>query len=87
MLANIPVSQEESDNLAGAFSETLAVVDKLRQVDTTGVEPTHQVTELENVWREDNVDTERMFSQDQALHNAARTHQGYFVVPQILEES
>lgn len=84
-LANIPVSDEQANKIGAAFDETLAVVANLQQVDTTQVEPTHQVTGLENVLREDVVDTKRMFSQEAALANAKATHQGYFVVSRILE--
>ncbi len=85
-LANIPISESESKNLSEAFEETLQVVDQLQQVDTKGVETTHQVTGLKNVLREDVVIEEEMFSQEEALANANNTHQGYFVVPKILEK-
>jgi len=85
-LANIPTSQAERERLAHEFSDTLNVVDQLKQVDVTDVEPTHQVTGLENVWREDLVDKDSMFSQEEALQNATQTHDGFFVVKRILEE-
>jgi aspartyl/glutamyl-tRNA(Asn/Gln) amidotransferase C subunit len=62
------------------------VVDQLRELDTNQTQPTHQVTGLENVWREDKVDKQKMFTQEEALENSKATHQGYFVVPRILEE-
>ena len=84
-LAQIPVSEKETKTLAKDFSETLAVIDNLQSVDTKAVEPTHQVTNLENIWREDKVDRTRMLSQEEALSNAKKTHQGFFVVKQLLE--
>lgn len=85
-LANIPITAEEETKLATAFAETLAVVDQLKQVDVTDVEPTSQVTGLENVWREDTLNPADTFSQAQALANAAATHDGYFVVPQVIDQ-
>jgi len=85
-LAQIPVSDKEQYQFAKAFAETLTVVDELRELDTSKTPPTHQVTGLENVWREDTVDKEKMFSQQEALANGAKVHQGFFVVPRILEE-
>lgn len=85
-LANIPVSAEEEANLSQAFNETLEVVAHMSKLDTSKVAPTHQVTGLENVWRDDVVDAERMFTQQQALANAKNTHDGYFVVPQIIDQ-
>ena len=33
----------------------IGYVDKLGELDTTGVEPTYQVTGLQNVWRDDTI--------------------------------
>jgi aspartyl-tRNA(Asn)/glutamyl-tRNA(Gln) amidotransferase subunit C len=85
-LSNIPVTPEEEQKLSDGFATTLKVVDTLMDVDTTNVEPTHQVTGLENVLREDVVDKERMFIQVEALMNGLKTHNGYFVVPQLISE-
>lgn len=85
-LANIPVVSEEETTLADGFNKTLATVDRLLKVKVRNIEPTHQVTGSENVMREDEVEVERMFTQEQALSNAPRTHNGFFVVGQILEE-
>lgn len=85
-LANIPVTSEEEEKLAAGFVTTLKVVDQLMDVDTSNIEPTHQVTGLENVWREDVIDESRSFTQDEALANAKAVHNGYFVVPQLISE-
>lgn len=85
-LANIPVAQSQLESLKDAFVETLGVVTNLQQVDVSTVEPTHQVTGLENVWRDDVVHPEWSFTQSQAVANAKRHHQGYFVVPQVIDQ-
>lgn len=85
-LANIPVSDKEQDQLRNAFEETLNTIAELQSVDIIGVEPTHQVTGFENVLREDVIDEENMFTQDEALANAPEKYNGYFVVPRIIEE-
>jgi aspartyl-tRNA(Asn)/glutamyl-tRNA(Gln) amidotransferase subunit C len=85
-LANIPVTLDEENKLAQAFNETLDVVDDLKTVDVKNVEPTHQVTGLENISREDRVTEETIFSQQQALANAQKTFQGYFMVPRVIDE-
>lgn len=84
-LANLPVTDEEKEKIANGFNDVLSVIDKLFKVNVKDVEPTHQVTDLENVFREDVIDDERMLSQEEALSNAKRKHNGYFVVDQILE--
>jgi len=85
-LANIPVSDNEAENLVDSFVETLDVIANLQSVNTITTEPTHQVTGLENVLREDTVDENHMLSQAQALANAPQTHNGYIVVPRIIDQ-
>lgn len=85
-LAFIPITKNEEINLKDAFEETLDVISELQSVDVSGVEPTDQVTGFENVFREDIVNKENMFSQTDALKNAKKTHDGYFVVPRIIDE-
>ena len=83
-LAKIPVSEGEKESLADGFNKTLIVIDELFKVDVFGIEPTHQVTGLENVLRDDVVDDKKTFTQEQALSNTKNKHNGYFVVDQIL---
>jgi aspartyl/glutamyl-tRNA(Asn/Gln) amidotransferase C subunit len=86
-LANIPVSDDEKTALAAGFTTTMSVVDALGKAKTAGVEPTHQVTGFENVFRDDAVDEARMFTQQQALANAPRTYAGFFVVDRVLDQT
>lgn len=85
-LANIPITDKEEKKLANAFEETLETINDLQTVEVKNVEPTHQVTGLTNVLREDEVDEQRMFTQEEALSNAKQTWNGYFVVEQILDQ-
>ena len=85
-LANIHISETEAAELTEAFSETLEVIANLQSVDTSKTALTHQVTGLENVLREDVVDTDHMLSQTEALANAPQTHEGYIVVPRIIDQ-
>ncbi len=85
-LANLELTDTQAKKLATAFTETMEVVNRLQQLDISSVEPTHQVTGLTNRWREDEVDKSQEFTQEEALHNAAHTHNGYFVVPRIVNQ-
>jgi len=85
-LSHIPITEAESKNLADGFTKVLEVVDDLFGVDTQNIQPVSQVTGLENVTRSDEVLTERMFTQEEALRNASRTHNGFFVVDQIIDK-
>ena len=85
-LAHIPVTADEEKKLADGFNTTIAVVEELFKVEAKGIEPTHQVTGLENVLREDEVKPTQSLTQEEALSNAPRTHNGFFVVDRILDE-
>lgn len=85
-LAKIPISEAEEKDFALGFSKTIEVVDELFSLKVDAVEPTHQVTGLKNVLREDRVIERNILTQNEALKGAKRKHNGYFVVDQILAE-
>lgn len=85
-LANVPVTSEQVEELTKQVGVTVEYVSQLSKVDTVGVTETSQVTGLENVLREDEIDTTRMFTQEEALANAKRTYNGFFVVDAVLDE-
>ena len=83
-LANLPLSEAEKKKFEKQLGETLEYVSQLNEIDTKGVEPTSQVTGLENVTREDEV--KPSLTQEEVLKNAKSTHNGFFKVPAILDE-
>ena len=84
-LANVTVPDDQIPALQTQLEQSLEYVSALKKVNTQGVPETNQVAGLTNVLREDAVDESRMFSQGEALKNAKRQHNGYFVVKAILE--
>lgn len=54
-LARIGLDEKQIQKFQQELSSILDYVEMLNEVDTKGVEPTSQVTGLENVWREDEV--------------------------------
>lgn len=85
-LSNLTINKEETGYLTSQFNETLNTVNKLNQLDTKTTKETAHVTGLKNIFREDKIDEKRMLTQNQALANAKRTHQGYFLVDAIFDE-
>lgn len=85
-LANLLIDARRYKLYASQLSTILAFVSKLQKIPTNNLEPTAQVTELTNVYREDVVDESRMLTQKEALRNARKTHKGYFVVPALFEQ-
>lgn len=83
-LAKLKLSDEDLDKFQKQLTDIVDFVGKLQEVDTKNVEPTSQVTGLENVLREDKVKIS--LPQAEVLKNAKRKHNGYFMVDAIFEE-
>ena len=86
-LINVPVSDEEVAVFASQFNSILKTIATLEELDTTHIEATPQVTHLQNIYRQDEIEVSRMFSQKEALANASHTYKGFFVVPAVLHET
>lgn len=82
-LANLPLSDKEKKKFEKQLSETLDYVNQLSEIDTKNVEPTSQVTGLENITRDDIVTPS--LPQEEVLKNAKSKHNGFFKVKAILE--
>lgn len=82
-LARLTLTPDDEKRLPGQMAETLSSVDVLNEMPTNDLSPTSQVTGLTNITREDMV--EPSLSPEEALANAARTHNGFFVVPYVFE--
>ena len=53
LLARLGLSEEEKEKFALQISSILDYVEQLKEIDASNIEPTAQVTGLENVMRED----------------------------------
>lgn len=83
-LARLGLSEEEKERMRAQLDSILTYIDKLKQLDTGGVEPTSHVIPMTNIFREDT--RWSSLSQEQALANAPDRQEGFFRVPRILEE-
>ena len=82
-LSALQVSDEEVVRLQSELQNILKFVEQLDAVDTTGVEPTYQVTGLQNVWRDDEI-IDYGLSREQLLKNAPDEHDGQIKVKRVL---
>lgn len=82
-LSSLQLNPDEADNLAADIANILTYVDQLGELDTAGVEPTYQVTDLENVWRNDEV-IESGVTREQLLALAPESAQNQVKVPKVL---
>jgi aspartyl-tRNA(Asn)/glutamyl-tRNA(Gln) amidotransferase subunit C len=82
-LAKIAVSDDEAARLQKELDTILGYVQQLNELDTTGVEPTYQVTGLKNVDRED-VIIDYGVSQEALLRNTPDSKDNQIKVPKVL---
>ena len=74
----------EKERVAADIENILDYIDQMNELDTDGVEPTYQVTDLQNVWREDAVD-ETLLARDEVLKSAGENvTQSQVKVPKVL---
>ncbi len=82
-LSNLQLADDEVENLRGDLENILGYIEQLGELDTTGVEPTYQVTGLENVWRDDEVQDAGV-SREQLLELAPERVDNSVKVPKVL---
>ena len=83
-LARLALSESELERMRAELAGILGYIDRLRAVDTGGVEPTSHAVPMLNVMREDA--TRPCLSQDEALGGAPDRSGEYFRVPRIIED-
>lgn len=83
-LARLEFDAEAKQAILGDMNRMLAFVEKLNELDTTGVEPLIFITDEENVYREDELKME--ITQQEALKNAPKRDLYYFRVPKVIKQ-
>lgn len=83
ILAKLELSGEEKETAKKAMGEMLDYIDKLNELDTSGVEPMSHVFPVSNVFREDEVTNKD--ESGRTLRNAPGEKDNMFVVPRTFE--
>ena len=83
ILAKLELSDEEKEQAKKDMGSMLDYIDKLNELETTGVEPMSHVFPVNNVFREDVVTNGD--DRDNILANAPEEKDGAFVVPKTFD--
>lgn len=83
-LAKLEFTEQEKAELLNDLNRILEFMDKLNELDTTGVEPLVYMNDEVNVLRADEVIQE--LTHEEALLNAPKKDSDYFRVPKVLEK-
>ncbi len=81
-LARLELSPDEVESITTQLDSILSYVDKLEELDTTGVEPTTHAVALANAFREDVA--QPSLPQEEALANGPDANGQAFVVPRVI---
>jgi aspartyl-tRNA(Asn)/glutamyl-tRNA(Gln) amidotransferase subunit C len=82
-LSRLELTEEEMRRLGGQLDSILGYMDKLNELDTTGVEPMVYAIQAQPLVRQDL--TGASLPRKEALQNAPESDQGCFKVPRIIE--
>ena len=82
-LSNFSVSDTESKSLEKDLSEILKYISQLEEINVENVEPTYQVFEMENVWRNDEI-LEQDANKEELLALTREQKDNQIKVPKVL---
>jgi aspartyl-tRNA(Asn)/glutamyl-tRNA(Gln) amidotransferase subunit C len=82
-LARLEIQEDEAEKLMTDMNAIVAWIDKLKEVNTEGVEPLTSMSHELNAFREDVVQQE--LTREEALKNAPDHDGQHFRVPKVIE--
>ena len=82
-LSNFAVSDKEAESLEKDLASIIKYISQLDELDTSEVEPTYQVFEMENVWREDEI-VKQEAEREALLDLTVKAKDNQIKVPKVL---
>mgnify|MGYP001248387613 FL=1 len=84
LLARLEIKPDEKDTLRDDLQQMIGFIEKLQELDTTGIEPLMHLTEEINVLRADEV--KGSVTREEALQNAQLKNNSFFMVPKVIKK-
>ena len=84
-LARLEFSGDEKIELKHDLKKMIGFVEKLKEVDTTGIEPLIHMTDAINILRDDEV--RKNITKEEVLLNAPKTDGDFFIVPKVIKKN
>ena len=84
-LSRLELSDAEVEEFTSQLSAILEYVEKMNELDTTGVQPLAHCLPISNVLREDSA--KESLGTEKVLANAPQRDEEFFKVPKILDEN
>lgn len=83
-LSRLEFKEDEKEEIKNGLQKMLGFIDKLNELDTTGVEPLLHMTDNMNVFRDDEVKGE--ISREEVFRNAPLHDDEFFKVPKVIKK-
>ena len=83
-LARLELTSAETEQLIAQLNNILTYFEKLKELDTSDVDPTSHVIPMSNVLRDDEV--RPSLDRTMVLQNAPKASHFFFNVPRVIEE-
>ena len=83
-LARLEFNDYEKEEIKADLQKMIGFIDKLNELDTTGVEPLLHMSDNVNILRDDEVSG--MVTQEEALKNAPMHDTQFFKVPKVIKK-
>jgi len=84
-LARLEFNSSEKEEIREDLRKMIAFIDKLNELDTTGVEPLLHMSDNVNILRED--EAAGAISREDALKNAPMHDEKFFKVPKVIKNN
>ena len=82
-LARLEVTDKETEKFTAQLNDILGYIDKLNEIDTTGVEPMTHAIAVTNAFREDKIVDS--IGTEKSLSNAPDGRGEFFRVPKVID--
>lgn len=84
-LSRLALTPEEKATFAAQLGDIVGYIEKLKEVNVDGVEPTAHATPIFNVLQADEPRDPALFTEKDALRNAPQQRDNMVVVPRVVE--
>jgi aspartyl-tRNA(Asn)/glutamyl-tRNA(Gln) amidotransferase subunit C len=82
-LSNLSLSDTEAESLEKDLGNIVNYISELKELNTDNVEPTYQVFEMENVWRNDEIEDQEA-NREALLNLTVEEKENQIKVPKVL---
>ena len=83
-ISKLKFTEDELQDFTRKFDEVIEFEEKIREVDTSGVEPTYAVNDEDDGIMKDKGQSQTL-TKDEVLQNAHHTQYGYFKILKVVE--